>query len=341
MLEHDDHGDRDHAPMATEGAFPEASAAEVLPRPPRVMPDIARRVAPQVAAPLDRVGMGHIEMPVLVATEDGRLHAVPGVCDAFVSLDDPTAKGIHMSRLFLGLQETLEEEALTAATLTRVLDRFVASHVGLSTRAHVAVRFELMRKRKALVSQARGWRTYPVTLAATREADGATRVHCTVRVTYSSTCPCSAALARQLIQEQFDQDFGHHGRVDLQVVRAWLGTPEAIRATPHSQRSHADVTVVLADGAVMAPDALIDLVEGALQTVVQAAVKREDEQAFALLNGQNLMFCEDAARRVRAVLEPDGRFADWRVKASHRESLHPHDAVAVAVKGVTGGLTAD
>ena len=46
----------------------------------------------------------------------------------------------------------------------------------------------------------------------------------------------------------------------------------------------------------------IDLAEGALKTPVQSAVKREDEQAFARLNGRNLMFCEDAARRIAAVL---------------------------------------
>jgi GTP cyclohydrolase I len=346
MFEHDDRaadlfssseGSESSLPGLPE--MPPMTTHAPTPRAPRVMPDIAKKTAPHIRGPLDRVGMGHIEMPVLVDGGDGRVHAVPAVCDAFVSLDDVDAKGIHMSRLFLGLQQTLEDETLSAATLVRVLDRFIASHAGLSARAHVSARFELLRKRQALVSQERGWRSYPVKLFATREADGTTRVGLEVRVTYSSTCPCSAALARQLIQEQFDTDFGGQAHVDAATVRAWLGTPEAIRATPHSQRSHADVTVTLADPLdALNPDALIGAVEAALQTVVQAAVKREDEQAFALLNGQNLMFCEDAARRVRAALEADARIADWRVVASHHESLHPHDAVAIAVKGVAGGL---
>ena len=82
---------------------------------------------------------------------------------------------------------------------------------------------------------------------------------------------------------------------------------------------------------------IIDVVEEALQTPVQAAVKREDEQAFALRNGQNLMFCEDAARRIQHALDADERIADFHVRAAHYESLHPHDAVAVATKGVSGG----
>ena len=57
-------------------------------------------------------------------------------------------------------------------------------------------------------------------------------------------------------------------------------------------------------------------------------MKREDEQAFAELNAANLMFCEDAARRVAAVLSADPRVDHFDATVSHFESLHPHDAVA-------------
>lgn len=304
----------------------------------RTMPDIARRAPAGARGPLDRVGMSHIEMPVLLAGPDGHIRSLPAICDAFVSLDDPNAKGIHMSRLFLTLQDVLESEVLSPATLELILGRFIATHHDLSASAHVAVKFDWMRKRQALKSDYAGWRTYPVEMFATRKGTEL-NVGMRLRITYSSTCPCSAALARQLIQEQFDTDFGGRANIDFDSMRAWLGTPEAIRATPHSQRSHADV-VMHFDARQAAPDidALIDLIEGAIRTVVQAAVKREDEQAFALLNGQNLMFCEDAARILRAALEGDKRIADYHIRASHFESLHPHDAVAVVVKGIPGGL---
>jgi len=61
---------------------------------------------------------------------------------------------------------------------------------------------------------------------------------------------------------------------------------------------------------------------------VQTAVKRADEQAFAALNGQNLMFVEDAARRIEAAL---GEYTRPSVHVRHLESLHPHDAVAWAL----------
>ncbi|HEV7491116.1 MAG TPA: GTP cyclohydrolase, FolE2/MptA family, partial [Rhodanobacteraceae bacterium] len=86
---------------------------------------------------------------------------------------------------------------------------------------------------------------------------------------------------------------------------------------------------------------VIDLIESALKTPVQTAVKREDEQAFALANGQNLMFCEDAARRIQRALDMDERIADFHVRATHHESLHPHDAVAVAMKSAPSSRRPD
>ena len=156
---------------------------------------------------------------------------------------------------------------------------------------------------------------------------------------YSSTCPCSAALARQLIQERFGEDFARGRALDYDQVVAWLGSEQGICATPHSQRSSAEIRVKLVQGFELPIIELIDRVESALRTPVQTAVKRVDEQAFARLNGENLMFCEDAARRVQHALAADERIVDFWVRASHYESLHPHNAVAVATKGVTGGYS--
>jgi GTP cyclohydrolase I len=305
----------------------------------RTMPDVAERSASLPGA-LERVGMSDIEVPARVLGKDGQVHLTPALAQAFVSLDDPSAKGIHMSRLFLTLQDILEREILSFDALTDVVRAFQRSHGDLSSSAHVAVAYTHMRKRAALVSDHAGWRHYPITLSTTLEG-GRVRHFMETVVTYSSTCPCSAALARQLIQEAFDRDFQGGGAVSAAQVREWLGTEEAIRATPHSQRSEVTLIVELAeDGETPSVDALIDRAEGALKTIVQAAVKREDEQAFALLNGQNLMFCEDAARRIKRAMEADSAILDYRAEVSHHESLHPHDAVAVTVKGLPGGFTA-
>ena len=79
----------------------------------------------------------------------------------------------------------------------------------------------------------------------------------------------------------------------------------------------------------------------ALQTETQVMVKREDEQAFAELNGAHLKFVEDAARLLYHEFDADKRIKDFRIACSHLESLHSHDAVSVICKGLEGGFKAD
>ena len=72
-------------------------------------------------------------------------------------------------------------------------------------------------------------------------------------------------------------------------------------------------------------------------------VKREDEQAFAELNAANLKFVEDAVRLLLLYegLDTDSRINDFRVFASHKESLQSHNAISVIIKGVPGGFDAN
>jgi len=304
----------------------------------RQMPDIASEARPGIAGQLDWVGMGEIEAPVSLANPQGTVVTSVARVNAFVNLRRPDVRGIHMSRLYLHVDRYLSAEALCPGGVRHLLKEFLASHADLSDRAMLQVRFDYLLRRPALVSDNSGWKSYPVVITGVMDR-GQFTLELAFAAAYSSTCPCSAALARQLIQERFRQDFAAGENVDFDAVVAWLGTEEGICATPHSQRSSAEVKLRLVPSFQSFPIAdLIDCIEGALKTPVQAAVKREDEQAFALLNGANLMFCEDAARRMQAALDRDERVVDFWLRASHFESLHPHNAVAVATKGVPGGF---
>jgi GTP cyclohydrolase IB len=303
----------------------------------RALPDIASDARADVAGRLEWVGMADIELPVRLQLPEGEGAACPARVSTYVNLHDPAARGIHMSRLYLHVDRALSSEPLGPCSLRRLLKEMLDSHLGLSDRARLEIGFQHLLRRPALVSGHSGWRSYPVTLTATLER-GQFALELGFDVLYSSTCPCSAALARQLIQQQFEADFAAGLPVEREQVLRWLGSERGIGATPHSQRSRASVQVRLLPSFQSLPlQELIDCVETALATPVQTAVKREDEQAFAQLNGRNLMFCEDAARRVQQALDGLPHVADFRVRASHFESLHPHDAVAVANKGVAGG----
>ena len=284
------------------------------------LPDIAAQSSQQAIA-LEWVGMCGIASPVLINGQ--RLSAK---IDAGVNLVDATARGIHMSRLYLALDQ-LETENLTPALLRQLLQCFLDSHEGLSNKAYVRIHSDVLLKRSALVSPLAGWKSYPTSIEASLK-NGMFHVELKILVSYSSTCPCSAALARQLIQRQFIDDFANTSLQHADVL-AWLGSSKGIVATPHSQRSTAHLTIRLGHQFPQLPlETIINNAEGALGTAVQTAVKRADEQAFALANGQNLMFCEDAARRLNTVLQKTSGVEAFKLKVVHAESLHSHDAVA-------------
>ncbi len=302
----------------------------------RLMPDVASHAQPHLSGALDWVGMDGIEVPVRFDAGDGELQRSSAQVGAFVNLKRPDKRGIHMSRLYLLVDQVLSAQALTPDTLHGLLRSFLESHAELADRARVSVRFEQLVRRQALRSGNSGWRAYPVSIEASLDGE-AFQFELGTEVVYSSTCPASAALSRQLIQEQFAKDFGDGQALDFAAVHRWLGSEQGIVATPHAQRSVARLLVRLRPGAAPNLIDLLNRVEDALGTPVQTAVKREDEQAFALANGGNLMFCEDAARRIQKALDAEPALSDFHVRVEHQESLHPHDAVAYASKGVPGG----
>ncbi|MEQ5820656.1 GTP cyclohydrolase FolE2 [Halomonas sp. SCS19] len=288
---------------------------------PQRLSDVAVQQVSQGVA-LDWVGMEGIALPVELAGQ-----RIEARVNAGVSLDAPEARGIHMSRLYLALDD-LTEEALTLPRLDACLARFLDRHEGLSRSASLSLEGRLLLKRPALVSDLAGWKAYPFHLEV-EQRGGQRSVVLRLEVGYSSTCPCSAALARQLIQQQFNRDFAAEPHPARDEVHRWLGQESGIVATPHSQRSQVIMALRLGLEVEDVPMVeVIDRVEQSLGTALQTAVKRPDEQAFALANGQNLMFCEDAARRVHGCLMTIPGIDGFEQKVIHAESLHAHDAVA-------------
>ncbi|WP_158885606.1 GTP cyclohydrolase FolE2 [Rhodanobacter sp. L36] len=305
----------------------------------RLLPDVAVHAQPHLAGALDWVGMADIQVPVHFDAGDGDTQRTSAKVGAFVNLRRPDKRGIHMSRLYLQVEQTLSSQPLTAALLKNLLRGFLDSHGDLSDRACVSIKFDHLVRRPALRSNNSGWRSYPVSIEASLTNDEFL-LELGTEVVYSSTCPASAALSRQLIQDQFARDFSADVSVDRSAVLAWLGSEQGMVATPHAQRSVACLRVRPSHDNGFRLIELIDRVEQSLGTPVQTAVKREDEQAFALANGGNLMFCEDAARRIQNALDADEGLRDFHIRVEHQESLHPHDAVAYASKGVAGGYGA-
>ena len=236
-------------------------------------------------------------------------------------------KGIHMSRLYRLLHSDLKPY-FTFAGLRRLAQKLLNSQQQTSDNVQLRLAFDLEQNTLSLKSNIAATQTYPVVLQINLQAQKC-HLGIQVQVDYSSTCPCSAALARQAIAQRFDADHAD-AKLSKQQVLQWIENQQVSLATPHNQRSCATLSI---DTDIEQPETIIiDLIEGiehTLKTPVQTMVKRIDEQEFARLNGANLMFCEDAARRLKDwLLNGTINWHKATAKVEHFESLHAHNAVA-------------
>jgi GTP cyclohydrolase I len=291
-----------------------------------VLPDVTKEHSTAQLPVIDSVGMQGIAIPLHVLGKRGERLASQAKVDVTVSLDHPNAKGIHMSRLYSLLQRYLSNQDLHKSALVSLMNALIESQDGLSNSAQLNLHFDLTVSRPALISRMSGYQSYPSSLCVRRSPERY-EAQLKLRVPYSSTCPCSASLSRQALSDAFVQQFEEKD-LSLEEMGAWLASKQASIATAHAQRSFADITLDLSDNEIPDFIGIIDLIENALGTPLQTAVKREDEQAFAKRNAENLMFVEDSVRRLHEALSTYYQATYFRVKVEHQESLHAHDAIA-------------
>ena len=256
---------------------------------------------------IQHVGISNFRLPAQYHTRDNGDLTLETSVTGTVSLE-AEKKGINMSRIMRSFYKHAERvfsfEVIEAALedYKRDLESFDA---------RIQMRFSFPMKVPSLRSGLEGFQYYDIALELI-ETGGVRQKIMHLDYVYSSTCPCSLELSE-------------HARSTRQQL-----------ATPHSQRSVARVSVVCEEGkGTLWFEDLIDLCRTAVPTETQVMVKREDEQAFAELNAANPIFVEDAARLFAEALEDDARIGDFRVVASHQESLHSHDAVSILTEGET------
>jgi len=260
---------------------------------------------------IQHVGISNFRLPIRFQTRDnGPLQLETSVTGS-VSLD-AGKKGINMSRIMRTFYRH-SEETFSFDVIERALDDYKADLESFDARIQMRMSFPM--KVQSLRSGLSGYQYYDIALELA-EIDGQRHKVIHLDYVYSSTCPCSLELSE-------------HAR----ATRGQL-------ATPHSQRSVARISLLVAPGgSCLWFEDLVDFCRLAVPTETQVMVKREDEQAFAELNAANPIFVEDAARLFCKQLQLDPRVSDFRVIASHQESLHSHDAISVLTEGPTFAQT--
>ncbi|MBI6630526.1 GTP cyclohydrolase FolE2 [Pontibaca salina] len=256
---------------------------------------------------IQHVGISNFRLPIRFHRRDSDDLTLETSVTGTVSLE-AEKKGINMSRIMRSFY-VHSERTFSFEVIEAVLDDYKADLESLDAR--IQMRFSFPVKLDSLRSGLSGYQYYDIALELI-ESGGVRQKIMHLDYVYSSTCPCSLELSE-------------HAR----ETRGQL-------ATPHSQRSVARVSVALEPGGTcLWFEDLIEACRRAVPTETQVMVKREDEQAFAELNAAHPIFVEDAARLFCEQLQKDPRIGDFRIIASHQESLHSHDAVSMLVHGET------
>ena len=248
---------------------------------------------------IQQVGIHNFRLPLRYRKKDGGEIELETKVTGTVSLE-AHKKGINMSRIMRSFYE-FKNDVFSIDKLETVLSSYKDKLKSFD--AKVALKFSYPIIQPSLRSGLEGYQYYDVTLEGNLDKSGVLKKIIHFDFVYSSACPCSYELA------EFARKYRNKATVS------------------HSQRSVTRISIEF-DELVWIED-LKEMCDKALHTETQVIVKREDEMAFAELNGSYLKFVEDAARLLYEQLVEDKRVKDFRVICSHQESLHSHDAVSV------------
>lgn len=263
--------------------------------------------------PIQQVGVSNFKLPLRFRTKKGRILTLETSITGTVSLEAELT-GINMSRIVRSFYEH-KNDVCTGEGMGRVLQAYLRNVESKDARLKLVFSYPMIQK--SLRSGLEGYQFYRVAFEGVMTHRGDYRRFIHFDFVYSSACPCSAELSE-------------HAR-----------DRRGVYTVPHSQRSKARIILEEEPGRKIWIEDVHAHCLNALQTETQVMVKREDEQAFAELNGAYLKFVEDAARLLYREFDSDRRIRDFQIACSHLESLHSHDAVSVICKGVKGGFTAD
>lgn len=302
---------------------------------------------PGLRVELNKVGVNGVHLPIKFLRRDGSVQELQAEASLYGSLDNPNAKGLNLSRFPIVMHDEIADH-LSIDGLKGVLQKLQSKQGSNSTYCKLRFKYpwtqEALRTRQELKvenfgsvealkaspdffkevdgvylshKKAIGHIFYDCVLEAQLH-QGTYRFFLTVNYVYSSTCPCSFELAQD----------------------ATLKRGQA--ANGHSQRSIAKISIEFDPSKhIVYIEDIIEMARKQVPTEVVIICKRRDEQAFAELNGSNLLFTEDASRLMYQGLDQmfnEGKITDFSVVTEHIESLHPWSATAVVSKGIPGGL---
>jgi GTP cyclohydrolase I len=241
---------------------------------------------------IDKVGVRGLRFPIQVRDKARAVQNTVATIGMFVDLPKEF-KGTHMSRFIEVLNA--HGNVVHVENITDIL--YAMQNKFQAASSHLEMEFPYFMVKKAPVSGMESVMDYVARFDATachKEIDFVL----TVKVTVTTLCPCSKAIAA----------YG-----------------------AHNQRG--EVTVQIRSRKAVWIEDLIAIVEASASSELYALLKRQDEKAVTERAYDNPVFVEDLVRNVALKLNAHPDVTWYKVEAENHESIHNHNAYACIEKG--------
>lgn len=263
------------------------------------LPDVQNYTDNIIKKRIKKVGIRKVMLPCKVERKDGSYNNCVANISVYSDLNEYT-KGVNMSRYRIILEDVFVNKDLNLRRAIRdTLGEIATKLEGRD--AYLKVSFDYFLTRYAPVTRTPSLQNYRCTLEG-RLVNGEQKFYMTVKVPYTSLCPCSKEIS----------DYN-----------------------AHNQRSYGEVTVELIEGKTCWIEDIIELVEKSGAAPIINILKRPDEAYQTELMYENPVFVEDMARKISLLLDEwlDNTIKDYVFVTNHEESIHTHNAVSVISAG--------
>jgi len=264
------------------------------------LPDIQNQATGFPERPIKKVGIREVKVPLKVQRKDGTIN----ICSANISMYTDLSKrekGTNMSRYRILIEEFLINKDLVLHDFVHELLHATKKKLKQEN-AFIKIHFPYYLVQEAPVSKIKSHIELYAAVEGKLENDKVS-MYITVRAPYTSCCPCS-------------KEISQHGA--------------------HNQRSTAEITVKINDGAdIVWIEDLYDMIIKCASAPIINGLKREDEKWQTELMYENPKFVEDVVRQLGNELDKwlDKHISDYVITVNHEESIHSHTAVAILNAG--------
>lgn len=252
------------------------------------LPDIQKN-KPEFEIALNRVGISHLKLPVIISKKDGGQQHVVADISCFVDLDSDQ-KGINMSRLPITLHKYISQK------LDSKIISEIAENIRVKSEAKVCeliYEFDYFITKFSPVNNEPGLVNYRTKFTGVISSTGEYEFKFNIRVTATSLCPCSKEIS----------DYG-----------------------AHNQKCYIDIECI--PNTFVWIEDIIKIAEESASCEIYSVLKRPDEKYVTEKMYNNPQFVEDIARNCYVLLKSREDLENFKVNVQSDESIHMHRAIA-------------